>query len=95
MDKKSGYGVYEWENGWVYKGNFDQDLRSGFGELYEGQKLAYRGYWKNGEQTDEEVKNNSGNRIELSGSKTFSKTSSQIYNRAKSGSAQKLTHRYD
>lgn len=22
MDKKSGYGVYEWENGWVYKGNF-------------------------------------------------------------------------
>lgn len=52
MDKKSGYGVYEWENGWIYKGNFDNDLRNGFGELYQGQKLIYRGYWKNGEQTD-------------------------------------------
>ena len=35
MDKKSGYGVYEWENGWVYKGNFDNDYRNGYGELYD------------------------------------------------------------
>lgn len=91
MDKKSGYGVYEWENGWTYKGNFDNDLRTGFGELYEGNKLVYRGYWKNGEQTEDEVKNE--NRVDLSASKTFTKTSSQIYNR-KAGSAQKLT-RYD
>lgn len=52
MDKKSGYGVYQWGNGWCYKGNFDNDYRNGFGELYNGNKLAYRGFWENGEQTD-------------------------------------------
>ena len=31
MDKKSGYGVYKWENGWYYKGNFENDYRHGFG----------------------------------------------------------------
>lgn len=31
MDKKEGYGVYDWENGWTYKGNFKDDLRDGFG----------------------------------------------------------------
>lgn len=89
MDKKSGYGVYEWENGWLYKGNFDNDLRNGFGELYEGEKLVYRGFWRNGEQTEEEVKIKGDVGFDAMGSKTFSKTNSQVYNR-KSGSAHKL-----
>ena len=55
--------------------------------MHEGSKCVYRGYWKNGEQTDEEV---SGNvLLDNSMSKTFTKTSSQIYHR-KAGSAQKL-----
>lgn len=54
MDKKSGYGVYEWENGWVYKGNFENDYRNGYGELYEGDVCVYRGFWENGEQSDRE-----------------------------------------
>ena len=53
MDKKVGYGVYQWESGWSYKGNFDNDLRNGFGELYNATKLVYRGFWRNGQQTDE------------------------------------------
>lgn len=52
MDKKSGYGVYQWENGWIYKGNFENDYRNGFGELYDGEKCMYRGYWANGEQSE-------------------------------------------
>ena len=49
MDKKSGYGIYMWDNGWVYKGNFDGDYRNGYGELYDGDgKLIYRGFWENG-----------------------------------------------
>lgn len=52
MDKKSGYGVYEWENGWVYKGNFEGDYRNGYGELYDGDSCTYRGFWDNGQQTD-------------------------------------------
>ena len=31
MDKKSGYGIYTWDNGWIYKGNFDNDFRNGYG----------------------------------------------------------------
>lgn len=86
MDKKSGYGVYQWGNGWVYKGNFDNDFRNGFGELYNGNKLAYRGFWENGEQTDKEIGN-----IRDFGSKSTTikrNQSSDIYNRT-IGSAQR------
>lgn len=32
MDKKCGYGEYSWlDNTFVYKGNFDNDLRHGYG----------------------------------------------------------------
>jgi hypothetical protein len=49
MDKKSGYGVYTWDNGWIYKGNFEDDKRTGFGELYKNDNtLNYRGFWENG-----------------------------------------------
>lgn len=52
MDKKSGYGIYCWDNGWKYRGNFDNDFRNGYGELYDGNDcLIYRGFWENGEQT--------------------------------------------
>lgn len=43
LDKKCGYGVYQWDDGYMYKGNFDNDVRHGFGELYEGNILKYRG----------------------------------------------------
>ena len=53
MDKKSGYGVYSWDNGWIYKGNFEDDKRNGFGQLYKNDNtLKYRGFWENGEQVD-------------------------------------------
>jgi hypothetical protein len=38
MDKKSGYGIYIWKNGWHYRGNFENDLRNGYGELYNANE---------------------------------------------------------
>ena len=29
IDKKHGYGIYDWGNGYVYKGYFMDDLRFG------------------------------------------------------------------
>lgn len=34
LDKKCGYGEYQWGDGYLYKGNFENDLRNGYGELY-------------------------------------------------------------
>ena len=46
-----GYGIYTWDNGWTYRGNFDNDFRNGFGELFDGQnRLNYSGNWYNGDQ---------------------------------------------
>ena len=29
LDKKHGYGVYSWGNGYTYKGNYIEDDRNG------------------------------------------------------------------
>lgn len=29
LDRKHGYGVYDWGNGYTYKGNYVEDIRSG------------------------------------------------------------------
>lgn len=29
MDKKHGYGIYDWGNGYLYKGYFIEDVRFG------------------------------------------------------------------
>ncbi len=33
LDKKHGFGVYDWGNGFHYKGNYLEDERSGEGQL--------------------------------------------------------------
>lgn len=33
LDKKHGYGIYDWGNGYIYKGFWMDDLRYGEGEL--------------------------------------------------------------
>lgn len=30
-DKKHGYGIFSWASGNIYKGNYDEDLRTGYG----------------------------------------------------------------
>lgn len=54
LDKKHGYGVYDWANGYLYKGNFFEDQRCGEGQLYYHNELVYEGFWINGERCDEE-----------------------------------------
>ena len=52
MDQKEGMGVYTWLGRQVYRGEFRQDFREGYGELIsivEGhEKLEFRGCWGKG-----------------------------------------------
>ena len=48
LDKKHGYGIYDWGNGYVYKGFWMDDLRYGEGELLFNGEVEYDGYWENG-----------------------------------------------
>ena len=66
MDKKEGFGVYEWVGKQFYKGQFKDDFREGFGRLYQtnkhypadisdgspvlDEKLIYSGMWHRGKQ---------------------------------------------
>jgi hypothetical protein len=34
MDKRCGYGVYYWSSGNYYKGAFFDDVKHGYGELF-------------------------------------------------------------
>ena len=61
MDKKEGFGMYEWIGKQMYKGHFKEDKRDGYGKLYrenrrsssdhdhfkEG-KVIYEGMWLKG-----------------------------------------------
>jgi hypothetical protein len=46
MDKKHGYGVFEWESGNVYKGNYFEDERNGFGIMKWTDGSTYMGTWQ-------------------------------------------------
>lgn len=37
-----------WNKLQYYKGEFFEDKRHGFGELYQNNKLVYEGAWENG-----------------------------------------------
>jgi hypothetical protein len=50
LDRKSGYGVYIWENGDYYKGEFFQDVRHGYGEFFTNNAIVYKGGWDNGKE---------------------------------------------
>jgi hypothetical protein len=48
MDKKHGYGVFNWESGNIYKGNYKEDERDGYGEMYWTDGSVYKGEWRRG-----------------------------------------------
>ena len=54
LDKKHGFGVYDWANDYLYKGNFFEDQRCGEGQLFFKEELVYEGFWISGERCDEE-----------------------------------------
>jgi len=52
---KHGYGVFVWESGNYYKGNYLMDARGGYGEMYWNDGSVYKGEWKDGEQEGEGI----------------------------------------
>jgi hypothetical protein len=50
MDDKHGKGVDYYPNGTRYDGEFDHNIRSGFGELIYEDGAKYRGGWKDNKQ---------------------------------------------
>lgn len=48
MDKKQGYGEFQWISGNKYRGNYENDLREGYGEMYWVDGSIYKGYWHKG-----------------------------------------------
>lgn len=62
MDKKEGFGIYEWTGKQIFKGHFKEDYRDGFGKLYRilkksspeydslelREELVYQGMWSKG-----------------------------------------------
>jgi hypothetical protein len=53
-DKKNGNGVYKWANGNEYLGNFFDDYKHGYGEMYWPDGRFYKGLWENGKQVNDE-----------------------------------------
>lgn len=58
MDKKEGLGIYKWIGKQVYKGEFRDDFRDGYGEFYsisktEKELLLYKGCWMQGKKWEE------------------------------------------
>ncbi len=46
MDKKNGYGQYSWlDKVFLYKGNFENDIRQGYGQLFKNGEQEYKGEW--------------------------------------------------
>lgn len=48
IDKKCGFGIYRWETGSRYEGNFFEDLRHGFGKMFWNDGSYYSGMWEKG-----------------------------------------------
>ena len=49
-DKKNGYGVFEWESGNRYEGNYLDDERHGYGVMKWTDESVYMGIWDGGIQ---------------------------------------------
>ena len=45
LDKKHGYGVFEWESGNRYEGNYFEDERHGYGVMRWTDESVYMGMW--------------------------------------------------
>ena len=43
-----GYGVYKWENGMVYSGQYVEDVKHGFGIFEWPNGKVYTGEWADG-----------------------------------------------
>ncbi len=52
LDKKNGYGRFEWASGNYYTGQYKDDERHGYGEMYWVDGSIYKGKWINGIQED-------------------------------------------
>jgi len=50
MDKKHGYGQFQWESGNKYSGNYHRDERQGYGTMEWTDGSKYKGYWIKGTQ---------------------------------------------
>ena len=48
--KMNGKGIFEWNDGKKYDGNFVKDKKEGFGILTWPDGRVYEGEWKNGKQ---------------------------------------------
>ena len=60
MDKKNGYGQYSWlDKVFLYKGNFENDIRQGYGQLFKNGEQEYKGEWVAGKINDESARENS------------------------------------
>ena len=51
--KKTGIGIYVWNNGNIYEGEFKDDLMHGTGKLYIVEKGTYEGEFVEGKKTGE------------------------------------------
>lgn len=45
MDERNGFGLFNWENGDSFKGEFKGDLREGKGVLTNSQGVKLVGFW--------------------------------------------------
>ncbi|TNV84245.1 hypothetical protein FGO68_gene59 [Halteria grandinella] len=82
MDKKNGWGYFEWESGNSYRGRYVEDERQGFGEMRWTDGSVYRGGWLKGVQNgvgvmmfpNGERKAGQAPRLSFMNSKRFNKT---------------------
>ena len=44
-NKMQGYGIFTWENGRSYKGNYIEDKKEGYGEFFWPDGRKYFGNW--------------------------------------------------
>ena len=42
----NGHGIFKWNNGEVYEGNWKNDKADGYGEYQSKDGVIYKGNWK-------------------------------------------------
>ena len=62
-----GMGIYIWNDGRQYQGQYKDDKKHGFGVYTWADGRTYTGYWKNGKQEGEGKYYIPSENIELSG----------------------------